>query len=251
MGVSLIQSNAAGWGCHLVVPGTGIFLQNRGIGFSLCPRSSRRTRPRPATTAHPRAGAGDQRRPIWSPCSARRAATSSRRWCCSCWPGCCATTRSPGQAMRAPRWTLGDGGFSTWSGDGPQVTTLESTAPESWEIGLIARGHRVVRADPDSMPVTPTPSSSARRHAGRGIRSPRPHRGRHRLVIPPRLLADSAASGRLRSSRSGHTTAEAVLRPHDGRQDAPQPVRDPIAATTPCARRASPAPGRSPAPATR
>src|SRR6476619_3404240 len=37
MGVSLIQSNAAGWGAHLVVPGTGIFLQNRGIGFSLSP----------------------------------------------------------------------------------------------------------------------------------------------------------------------------------------------------------------------
>ena len=35
MGVSLIQSNAAGWGCHLVVPGTGVFLHNRGIGFSL------------------------------------------------------------------------------------------------------------------------------------------------------------------------------------------------------------------------
>ena len=37
MGVSLIQSNAAGWGCRLVVPGTGIFLHNRGIGFSLTP----------------------------------------------------------------------------------------------------------------------------------------------------------------------------------------------------------------------
>ena len=35
VGVSLIQSNAADWGCHVVVPGTGIFLHNRGIGFSL------------------------------------------------------------------------------------------------------------------------------------------------------------------------------------------------------------------------
>ena len=31
--------------------------------------------------------------------------------------------------MYAPRWSLGDGGFSTWAGDGPQVTMLESTAP--------------------------------------------------------------------------------------------------------------------------
>ncbi|MCI3948262.1 MAG: Gamma-glutamyltransferase, partial [Acidimicrobiales bacterium] len=37
MGVSLIQSNAAGWGCHVVVPGVRVFLHNRGIGFSLVP----------------------------------------------------------------------------------------------------------------------------------------------------------------------------------------------------------------------
>jgi gamma-glutamyltranspeptidase/glutathione hydrolase len=37
MGVSLIQSNAAGFGAHIVEPTTGIFLQNRGIGFSLQP----------------------------------------------------------------------------------------------------------------------------------------------------------------------------------------------------------------------
>ena len=48
--------------------------------------------------------------------------------------------------MSAPRWTLGDGGFSTWAGEGPQVTTIESTAPQSWEDGLAALGHRVVRA---------------------------------------------------------------------------------------------------------
>ena len=34
-GVSLIQSNAAGFGANLVVPGTGVFLHNRGNGFSL------------------------------------------------------------------------------------------------------------------------------------------------------------------------------------------------------------------------
>ena len=35
MMVSLIQSNFAGFGSHVVVPGTGIALQNRGSGFSL------------------------------------------------------------------------------------------------------------------------------------------------------------------------------------------------------------------------
>src|SRR5207302_4871791 len=37
MGVSLIQSNASGWGAGIVEPATRIFLQDRGIGFSLEP----------------------------------------------------------------------------------------------------------------------------------------------------------------------------------------------------------------------
>lgn len=39
MGVTLIQSNASGWGCNIVEPNTRIFLQNRGMGFSLDPAS--------------------------------------------------------------------------------------------------------------------------------------------------------------------------------------------------------------------
>ena len=52
MGVSLIQSNAAGFGSLLIVPGVRIFLQNRGIGFSLEPGTSRRVRAWPQATAH-------------------------------------------------------------------------------------------------------------------------------------------------------------------------------------------------------
>jgi gamma-glutamyltranspeptidase/glutathione hydrolase len=53
---------------------------------------------------------------------------------------------TPGSAMAAPRWSLGEAGFDTWSGDGPQVTNLESTAPQQWATGLAERGHRVVRS---------------------------------------------------------------------------------------------------------
>ncbi len=147
MGVSLIQSNAAGWGCRLVVPGTGIFLQNRGIGFSLIPGHPAELAPgrRPPHTLAPAlvtngselvAVLGTMGGDIQPQVVLQLLARLLRNG------------ETPGQAITAPRWTLGGGGFSTWSGDGPQVTTVESTAPASWVTGLAARGHQVVRAEP-------------------------------------------------------------------------------------------------------
>ncbi len=147
MGVSLIQSNAAGWGCHLVVPGSGIFLQNRGIGFTLEPGHPNELVPgrRPLHTLSPAlvtdgsrltavlgTMGGDIQPQVVLQLLARMLRNGA----------------SPGQAIHAPRWTLGEGGFDTWSGAGPQVTTLESTAPRSWESGLTGLGHLVVRSEP-------------------------------------------------------------------------------------------------------
>lgn len=148
MGVSLIQSNAAGWGCHHVVPGTGIFLHNRGIGFSLEEGHRAELAPgrrpphtlAPALVTRPDGSlasvlgtmGGDMQPQVVLQLLARLLRNG----------------QSPGRAISAPRWTLGDGGFSTWGGDGPQVTMLEATAPRSWEDGLTALGHRVAHHGP-------------------------------------------------------------------------------------------------------
>jgi gamma-glutamyltranspeptidase/glutathione hydrolase len=144
MGVSLIQSNASGWGCHLVVPGTGIFLHDRGIGFSLRPGHPAELAPgrRPPHTLAPalvtRRGrlhavlgtmGGDLQPQVVLQLLARLLHSG----------------QSPGRAVRSPRWSLGDGGFSSWDEPDP-ATRIEDDAPDAWERGLAARGHRVVRA---------------------------------------------------------------------------------------------------------
>ena len=145
MGVSLLQSNASGWGCHLVVPGTGVFLHDRGIGFSLDAGHPAELAPgrRPPHTLAPavvtRDGAlhavlgsmgGDSQPQIVLQLLARLLRAG----------------QSPGTAVRSPRWAIGDGGgFDVWTRDDPP-TTIEWSAPTAWEDGLAARGHRVLRA---------------------------------------------------------------------------------------------------------
>ncbi len=145
MGVSLIQSNASGWGCHLVVPGTGIFLHDRGIGFSLAPGHPAELAPgrRPPHTLAPavvtRDGelravlgtmGGDTQPQIVLQLLARLLHAG----------------QSPGATIRSPRWAIGaGGGFSVWDDPDP-LTTIEEDAPASWESGLVARGHDVRRA---------------------------------------------------------------------------------------------------------
>lgn len=146
--VSLIQSNAAGFGSGLAEPSTGIFLQNRGIGFSLVPGHPAEYGPgrrpphtlSPAVVTHPDLRfdtalgtmGGDSQPQVLLQLLARLLAAGE----------------PAGHAVAAGRWVLGSegGGFATWDERGQVHVRLEEPA-EGWREGLAARGHDVRRDD--------------------------------------------------------------------------------------------------------
>jgi gamma-glutamyltranspeptidase/glutathione hydrolase len=149
-GVSLIQSNAAGWGCHVVVPGVRVFLHNRGIGFSLEPGHPAEYGPgrRPPSTLSPAlvtrpdgslhtvlgTMGGDSQPQILLQLLARLLAGG----------------QAPAEAVAAGRFVLTGkgGGFATWQDRGDVRVDVEGQAPGGWDEGLAARGHRVQRFPP-------------------------------------------------------------------------------------------------------
>lgn len=145
MGVSLIQSNAAGFGSHLAVPGTGVFLHNRGIGFSLDDGHPAEYGPgrRPPHTLSPalvtRDGAlhavagtmgGDAQPHVLLQVLVRLLVHG----------------QAPGEAVGAGRWVLGSADarpFGTWSAPESIVVDIEGHCPPAWSDGLVARNHQV------------------------------------------------------------------------------------------------------------
>jgi gamma-glutamyltranspeptidase/glutathione hydrolase len=145
LGVSLTQSNALDFGSHLVEPTTGIFLHNRGVGFSLLPGHPAEVGPRrrPPHTLSPMlvtsaegslshlvgAMGGDAQPQILVQLLARMLRSG----------------QDPARAIAAPRMSLdapAAGPFRLWWGD--DLTVLaEADAPAGWLDGLRERGHRV------------------------------------------------------------------------------------------------------------
>lgn len=147
-GVSLIQSNAAGFGAHLVVPETGIFLHNRGIGFNLTPGHPAEYRPRrrPPHTLAPAL--------VTSIDGALRAVLGTMggdaqpQIVLQMLARLLHHRQSPGEVLAAPRWVLrtpDSTGFDTWIERDSPAVVCEPSAPASWERGLAARGHSVQR----------------------------------------------------------------------------------------------------------
>jgi gamma-glutamyltranspeptidase / glutathione hydrolase len=149
MAVSLIQSNAAAFGSHLLVPGTDVFLQNRGIGFSLDPGHPAEYGPgrRPPHTLAPFLVTDD--RGGLRAVLGTRGADAQPQVALQLLARLVIGAASPGAAVGAGRWIVaspGGTGFQTWSDRGSGVVKLEAHAPPSWEAGLRSRGHEVVVA---------------------------------------------------------------------------------------------------------
>jgi len=152
MVVSLSQSNAAGFGAHLAIAEVGVFLHNRGLGFSLQPGHPAELRPgaRPPHTLCPAlvvdgdavtavgTMGGDAQPQVVLQLLAALAAGGS-----------------PAATLEQPRWSLvgpRQDGFHTWEpwpddAVAPAVS-LEAHAPAGWDDALRSRGHRVERAAP-------------------------------------------------------------------------------------------------------
>lgn len=146
MAVSLIQSNASGFGSWLAEPNTGIGLHNRGIGFTLVaghPAELLAGR-RPPHTLAPAAAVrdgklaavfgtmgGDAQPQILLQLAARLFSHGQR----------------PDAAVAAGRWALkaAGTGFDTWTADGGPLVSLEGHVPADWSAGLEQRNHRITR----------------------------------------------------------------------------------------------------------
>ncbi|HET6793977.1 MAG TPA: gamma-glutamyltransferase [Acidimicrobiales bacterium] len=153
MGVSLLQSNAAGFGAGIVEPSTGVFLHNRGTGFSLEPGHPAEYGPgrrpphtlSPLALTHPDGGAlagvlatmgGDSQPMILLQLLARMRSAGE----------------DPATAVAAGRWRLTGraddpvlSGFAAWRQQGRVTVEIEGHAPDAWDAGLDGRGHTVRR----------------------------------------------------------------------------------------------------------
>ena len=149
MAVSLIQSNASGFGCHVFEPTTGIGLHNRGIGFNLrvghpaCYGPGRRP-PHTLSPALVTDGAGSLRAAVGT-----MGGDSQPQILLQVLARHLHHGASAGAAISAPRWVLaGRTGFDTWADPDGAAVLLEHGAPPAWADGLVARNHPVQQAIP-------------------------------------------------------------------------------------------------------
>ena len=149
MGVSLINSNASGFGSGLVEHKTGINLQNRGLGFSLVKghQSELTAGRQPPHTLCPalitrKDGSlfsvlgtmgGDAQPQIILQIITRLLRHQQ--------------SNDPAKVIDAGRWVLRGPttGFDTWTSNQAPTVQIEGQAPDKWLTELATRGHKVER----------------------------------------------------------------------------------------------------------
>jgi gamma-glutamyltranspeptidase/glutathione hydrolase len=145
--VSLIQSNAMGFGSRLVVGNTGVFLHNRGIGFSLTDGSVAEFRPRarPPHTLAPLLvtdPSGEVRCVLGT-----QGGDSQPQILLQLLARLLDRDEDPAAALAQGRWVLrgkeDQTSFNTWGFEGSVRIGVEGHAPAGWAAGLAARGHHV------------------------------------------------------------------------------------------------------------
>lgn len=137
MGVSLMQSNFGGIGSGISASATGIWLHNRGAGFSLTAGHPNELAPgrRPAHTLAPTLWTrdGDLAMLLGS-----RGADLQPQLVAQVAAGILHLGQTPGQAQAAPRWALES--FGPGAASRPEI---EEMMPAAVVDGLLERGHDV------------------------------------------------------------------------------------------------------------
>jgi gamma-glutamyltranspeptidase / glutathione hydrolase len=147
-GVSLIMSNASGFGSHLTLPDQGVFLHNRGLGFSLAPGHPAQYGPgrRPPHTLTPLAVTNDDGE--LEAVLGTMGGDAQPQILLQLLTRTLACGQDPGTAIDAPRWMLDREeatAFHVWDGDGELVVCLEEGVPPAWASGLRRRGYTVAQ----------------------------------------------------------------------------------------------------------
>ena len=133
MAVSLIQSQASDFGAHLVEPATGIFLHNRGVGFSLDEGHPAELAPgrRPPSTLMP-VLVTDERNALVA-VTGTMGGDSQPHLMAQHLCRLLHTDLPPDAVLRRPRFTLkrdGDRGFDLWAGSGAAPGDRARVRPE-------------------------------------------------------------------------------------------------------------------------
>jgi gamma-glutamyltranspeptidase / glutathione hydrolase len=150
-GVSLIMSNGADFGSQLVLEQHGIFLQNRGMGFSLASGHPAEYGPRrrPPHTLSPLLATGPDG--TLSVVLGTMGGDAQPQILLQLLARTLAFGQDLGDALTSPRWYLSredPTGFNVWELDDPPIVRLEHHAPPSWATGLQSRGYQVTHSEP-------------------------------------------------------------------------------------------------------